>query len=131
MPNKMKVTLEWFEKGKHDIEGAKILFDHGHYTDTVALLIHQAIEKYFKGFLIFQGWKLKKIHDLVKLLNELVKYKPEFARFEEDCLRITEYYFESRYPGRELKEYPRDEIRDSLSNAEIIIKGICMLIDKT
>ncbi len=99
MPDRTKAACEWFEKGKHDLEGAQILFESGHYTDTTAILIQQAVEKYLKGFLIRYGWKLEKIHDLVRLLTEAAKYKPELAKFEEDCRRITEYYFESRYPG--------------------------------
>ena len=124
MPDRAKAAGEWFEKGSHDIEGARLLFDNEHYTDTIAMLIQQAVEKYLKGFLVLQGWKLEKIHDLVKLLAEAVKYKPEFIRFEDDCRRITEYYFESRYPGRMPIEYPRAEIGRSLGIAEDIIKEI-------
>ncbi len=128
MPDRTKVALEWFEKGKHDWEGAQLLFENGHYTDTIAMLIQQAVEKYLKGFLILHGWKLEKIHDLVKLLAEAAKYKPGLDRFEEDCRRITRYYSEGRYPGRMPVEYPRAEIREALCAAEEMIKEIGEII---
>ncbi len=43
---------EWFERGKRDIETARLLFEHKGYADVIAYHIHQAIEKYLKGFLV-------------------------------------------------------------------------------
>lgn len=48
MPDRQKLAREWFEKGRHDLEGAKILFAEKHSTDTIAILIQQAVEKYLK-----------------------------------------------------------------------------------
>lgn len=124
MPDRTKIAQEWFEKGRHDIEGAKLLFERNHFTDTIAMLIQQAIEKYLKGFLILHGWKLKKIHDLVTLLAEAAKHNPAFQKFEEDCRRISEYYFHARYPGRMPIDYPRKEIGKSLATADELIRKI-------
>jgi HEPN domain-containing protein len=124
MPGRSKVAKEWFEKGKHDIDGAKILFAEKHCTDTIAVLIQQAVEKYLKGFLLYYGWKLEKIHDLVRLLAEASRYRKDLLEFEEPCRRISEYYFESRYPGRMQEEYTVEEMEGSLEIAEQIIKRI-------
>ena len=35
-------------------------------------------EKYLKGFLVFSGWKLEKVHDLVRLVNECKKANSDF-----------------------------------------------------
>ena len=82
MRNRIEIAIEWFEKGKHDIEGARLLFNAGHHTDTIGILIQQATEKYLKGFLIYHGWKLEKIHDLVRLLAEAVKHRADLGEFE-------------------------------------------------
>ena len=50
-------------KGLHHIEVAQFLYDHGHYTDAIALHIHQALEKHLKGFLLKNGWILQNTHD--------------------------------------------------------------------
>jgi HEPN domain-containing protein len=61
---KDKIVKEWFERGKHDYETAKILFIKDVYYDVIMFLLEQAVEKYIKGYLIFNGWELKKIHDI-------------------------------------------------------------------
>ena len=43
---KEQVVKEWFERGKHDIEVAKILLAEEEYIDVVLFHIHQAVEKY-------------------------------------------------------------------------------------
>ena len=34
-----KQAAEWFERGRHDIEMAQLLYDEHGYTDTIAFLI--------------------------------------------------------------------------------------------
>ena len=67
---KEQVVKEWFERGKHDLEVANILLAEDEYSDVVLFHIHQAVEKYLKGFLIYKGWGLKKIHDIELLITE-------------------------------------------------------------
>jgi len=33
-----------------------------------------------------------------KLLDEAIQFDPGFKKFEDDCRRISEYYFAARYP---------------------------------
>jgi len=46
MPNKT-YALEWLEISKRHLETAILLFSHNHYTDVIAIEIHQALEKAF------------------------------------------------------------------------------------
>ncbi len=124
MSDRTKIVEEWFDKGKHDIEGAEILFESGHYTDTIAMLIQQAIEKYLKGFLLFNGWRLEKIHDLEKLVTEAVVFEPTFEVYLDFARKITTYYIEERYPPGPAVDYPREEIEESLAIANKIIEKI-------
>ena len=128
MPGKDGLAKEWFERGKHDIEGARLLFDSGHYTDTIAHLIQQGVEKYLKGFLIYHGWKLKKIHDLEELVTEAIEYNADFKEYLDFARKATAYYIDDRYsPGPPI-DYPREEIEKSLKLAEEIIEKIKQLI---
>jgi len=124
MLNKKKITEEWFERAKHDIEGAKLLFKEGHFTDTIAHLIQQAVEKYLKGFLIFYGWKLEKTHDIEKLITQATKYRPAFRKYLDFARRVTAYYIEDRYPPGPPIEYSKKEIKQSLEMAKKIIEEI-------
>lgn len=120
---RLTLAQEWFTKGSHDIEMAQLLYNQMGYTDTIALLIQQAVEKYLKGYLIYNGWRLRKIHDLEELLSEAIRVDKDFSKFLGSCQKITQYYVESRYPLESPIEYTREEIKQSLDEAyEIITK---------
>lgn len=124
MPDKSKMVKEWFDRGEHDINGAGILFESGHWTDTIALLIQQAVEKYLKGFLLFNGWRFKKIHDLEKLVTEAMTFDADFETYLDFARRTTAYYVEDRYPPGPTVDYPREEIKEALSTAKEMIERI-------
>jgi HEPN domain-containing protein len=121
--NSKESVQEWFTKGDHDIESAQSLLEKHGYTDIIAFLIQQAIEKYLKGYLIYNGWKLKKIHDLQELINEATKIDKAFGSFLDPCIKISKYYIDTRYPGFP-SEYSQEEIKKSLFVAQKIIKKI-------
>ena len=121
--NSKESVQEWFTKGDHDIESAQFLFESHKHTDIVGFLIQQAIEKYLKGYLIYHGWELKKIHDLQELVNEANKIDKSFQSFLDPCIKISKYYIDTRYPGFP-SEYSQEEIKKSLVVAQKIIKKI-------
>ena len=126
---KPALAKEWLEKGRHDFEMAQLLYREKGYTDTIAFLIQQAVEKYLKGFLIYHGWELKKIHDLEALLSEAIKFDRSFEGFLPACRKITEYYIESRYPLGFPVDYSREEVKESLNIAEEIIAKIKQAVE--
>lgn len=73
MQNRSKIAKEWFDRAEHDINGAEILFKSGHHTDTIAFLIHQAMEKYLKGFLLEIKEALSKAKEMIERIEETVK----------------------------------------------------------
>jgi len=50
-----KQAGEWFERGRHDIETAQLLYEERGHTDSIAYHIPQAREKYLKGYLVVHG----------------------------------------------------------------------------
>ena len=98
MSKKAEIHQHWIHKGIRDMEAAQFLFDNNHYTDIIALHIQQALEKHMKGFLLKQGWPLKKTHDLITLATEVGRYGLDLREYEDELDRINEYYIESRYP---------------------------------
>ena len=86
--------------------------------------IQQAIEKYLKGYLLSKGWKLRRIHNLETLLNDVIVYDSSFEEFRSGCLRITYYYIEDRYPLSVVSVFKEKEMRDSLQVAKDIIEKI-------
>lgn len=89
---------EWFEKAGRDFESAKLIIDNGGYPDIAAVLLQQAAEKYLKGYLISEGWKLIKTHDLKLLIDEAVKYDGGFKNFYDLADELTQLYISDKYP---------------------------------
>ena len=87
-------------------------------------MVHQAIEKYLKGYLIFHGWKLKKIHDIETLISESGKYNKSFLEFLDFDRKLTSFYYESRYPPGPPSEISKEEAKEILKEAEKIIELI-------
>lgn len=121
---KEKITREWLDKGQKDLEDAEFLLNNNRAVENISFHIHQAIEKYLKGFLIHNGWKLEKIHDLVKLLEEAIKIDKSFARFAVPLRKITNFYFESRYPVGYKIKYTKQELRKSIRQTKDLIASI-------
>ena len=121
---KDKIVQEWFERGGRDFETAKLISTQKGYYDEVVFLTHQAIEKYLKGYLIFHGWKLKKMHDIETLLVEATKYNESFMEFLDLGRKITAFYYENRYPPGPPSEVSEEEAEEIINSAERIINKI-------
>jgi len=113
-----KEEEEWLSKADKDLDEARFLFEKKRPLEDSAYFVHQAIEKYFKAFLISNGWELEKIHDLVKLVKEASKFDKSFEDFTPAMQQITDFYIESRYPIGYEVEYTKEEIENSLKTAE-------------
>lgn len=121
---KEEIVEEWLERGKHDLETARLLSDKKGHPDAVLFHIHQAVEKYLKGFLIRKGWKLKKIHDLETLLTYAIDFDKNFKRYLDLGRKLTAFYYESRYPPGPLTPYSVSKIKEILEEAEELMEKI-------
>ena len=61
------------------------------------------------------------MHDIEVLLNEAARIDASFGEFREHGRKMTQYYFEDRYPYIVASELNRDEIEASLAIAERIV----------
>ena len=119
-----KQAQEWFERGRHDIETAQLLYDEQGYMDSIAYHIQQAIEKYLKGYLILNGQKPPKIHELDTLLNHTLCFDDSFNSFLELCEKASRYYIEDRYPPGPIVQYEYNEIKADLDKAWELIRKV-------
>ncbi len=108
---------EWLSRADKDIKEAKFLFDNDRPLEHVALFLHQAVEKYLKGFLIHNGWNLEKTHDLVKLIQNAINFDQSLRIFIPLMQKMADYYIESRYPVGYLVKYTKNEIENSLKDS--------------
>ncbi len=67
-------------------------------TEIICYHCQQSAEKYLKGFLALNSEEIKRTHDLVILNKECCKYDEDFETIEEECLMLTDYGVNIRYP---------------------------------
>jgi HEPN domain-containing protein len=120
-----QLALEWLQRGDHDIETARLVFDqHGH-LDSAAVHIQQAIEKYLKGFLAFHVVKPPRIHDLDALLTRAAEIDPGlYTPFIDLCEKATRYYLDDRYPPGPPIVHDRNTIKADLETACLLVREI-------
>jgi len=124
MPDRGKLAQEWLARGSNDMQTARLAFQAGAPTDTIAVLLQQAAEKCLKGYLLSQGWHLKKTHDLRELVDKAREYDASFSDYLDMARRWTAYYVEDRYPPGPPADYPREEIADVMEQTEKLIAKI-------
>jgi HEPN domain-containing protein len=92
-----KEIKDWIDIADEDVQMAQTLLQEGTFTRGPSFYCQQAIEKYFKAYLLENGWALKKTHNLKELYDEIKKIKG--IELDEKILsEINETYFETRYP---------------------------------
>ena len=92
---------EWFEIADSDFDSAKILNEavRKHY-EIICYHCAQAVEKYLKGYLIFNDILPKKTHDLTSLNIDCREIDPDFQNIYDECGFLTTYATDIRYPNQ-------------------------------
>jgi len=94
-----KPVDEWIFFAESDLAAVEMLITHEHpLTNIIAFHCQQAIEKYFKAYLIGNGIPIIKTHDLIKL-NNMIKEVKDLYIDENKIVIVNEVYSETRYPG--------------------------------
>lgn len=125
MVNK-KYACEWMQKARHDLEGARLLYEADHYTDTIAYILHQSLEKILKAITAYQNEPIRKTHNLLELY-ELLTIEIDLDENEIFLLSIaTTYQTKQRYPVVHKKLPACEEIKIILDFTEKLFDDILM-----
>jgi HEPN domain-containing protein len=91
----------WIEKANNDIISAERLLDiEPVILDNACFHCQQAIEKYLKAYLIYNGVEIEKTHSITFLLSQCAKFDHIFSTI--DSLNINAYAVRGRYPDSAL-----------------------------
>jgi len=94
------VAGEWVEKAERDLASALRLLDGTPpYVDTAVYHCQQAGKKALKAFLTARGQPIRRVHDLVLLVDTCVGLDVSFSQLEEAAEILTPYGTAFRYPG--------------------------------
>lgn len=95
-----KLIKDWVAFAKENLLAAKALIGEDFSPfHTVCFMCHGSAEKYLKAYLLWQGWPLRKTHDLSELLKLCTNYDKSFVHLASECQLLNEYTIEGRYPG--------------------------------
>jgi HEPN domain-containing protein len=93
---------EWIKRAKGSLKIPKafinITADNEFYYEDLCYQAQQAVEKAFKGFLIYFGVEPEFTHNIEALLEELEKFTEIPAHIRE-AIDLTKFAVLTRYPG--------------------------------
>ena len=91
---------EWLTRAERDLHVALTLLND---LETPASCFHsqQAAEKAFKGFLIFQGLPLERVHSVNDLAAACAREDEEFLTCADAAQALNSLYIDTRYPDPE------------------------------
>lgn len=99
---------DWFSLAQERLESADALFAARGACYSAVELLQEAVERYLKGYLIFKGWKLERVHDLNRLLDVAARYDQRFQPFAPLAQSLTEQFWAQHYPGEDLSDVGSD-----------------------
>lgn len=87
----------WLEFAREDFVLAETALEKEIYNQ-VCFHAQQGVEKALKGFLRSRQRSIPRTHALSELLALCRDLDASFAKLEEACLRLDQYYIPTRYP---------------------------------
>ena len=120
-------AIEWLKKAYHDLKSAQILYDANHYTDSIGVDLHYAIEKSLKSFLAYNNAKIPKTHNLPELYEMVISY---IQTDNDDILyKANKYHVDALYPQYDRNLPSREEIKEVLDFSEKLFGDILERLD--
>jgi HEPN domain-containing protein len=99
---------DWYTLAHDRLSAADAVYAHTGTTFAGVDLLHEAVERYLKGYLVSKGWTLRRTHDLSELLAEATGYDIGFARFRPLTDNLTDQFWAQHYPGGDLTDVGSD-----------------------
>ena len=90
---------DWFYSAADRLKIADLAWKNEGLTQSGIELLQESVERYLKGYLVAQGWSLKRTHDLDVLLIEAIRYDKSFDQFRNLADELTRDFFAQHYPG--------------------------------
>jgi HEPN domain-containing protein len=118
MKDKIPLIEAWIEKAEHDLDSAKLIFNHlPAYYDMICFHCQQAAEKYLKAYLIFLDIEFQKKHNLDYLLNLISQSEDIDEEIYKDAVKLDAFAVNIRYPDIIIMP-SKEEIEEAIAIAE-------------
>ena len=100
-----KIVKEWIKKAEQDRVSAKALLSRRKLSvnDVICFHCQQSVEKYLKAFLTSVTTEFSKTHDLLDLLDIVLKKDSSFELIRDLIKPLNKFAVRFRYPGEEAR----------------------------
>ena len=114
---------DWLRIAEKDLKRVERLLDEDD-PELAGFCLQQAIEKFFKAFLLSRGWQLRRIHSLDALLDDAITYDASLENFRSMCQKITIFYSVERYPFVVETGITEEDVSTSLEQVKELIEKL-------
>jgi HEPN domain-containing protein len=112
----------WLDRAKSSLAISKNKYDENIFYEDLCFQAQQAVEKAFKGLLVFFNIEPKITHNLVLLIKELSKYITIPEEINEAAI-LNDYAVQTRYPGN-YTPIEEEEYKNAIKIAENCVNWI-------
>jgi len=125
----MEWLRRWHERARNDLLVAQRLFNDfsPKQLEICCYQCQQSVEKVLKAYLVFKDYDFPFVHDLRSLCLLCADFDKQFNDYLEDCVRLTPYATQARYPDND--EIEENEAESALRRAERIFAFVEFLIN--
>jgi len=93
---------DWYHLAEDRLRAADASRSAAGVTFAGVELLHEAVERYLKGYLVSSGWVLRRTHDLGELLAVAIGYNQQLTAFQSLADNLTDQFWAQHYPGGDL-----------------------------
>ena len=119
---------QWLQKAERDLASAlRLLAGEPPFLDTAVYHCQQAAEKALKAFLASRDRPLRRVHDLVLLVDECTRLDETLAALAEAAEVLTPYGTAFRYPN-DVSEPQLSDALEAVDCARRILDGVAFAL---
>lgn len=116
----VKIIQEWLHKADDDFDFAGSIIGDSTFYSQICFHFQQAAEKYLKAVIVADDLEFQKIHDLLILLKNCIKSRPELSSLMSNCKVLNRYYIDTIYPVHWPTNYSKKTAFEAMAAAEAI-----------
>ncbi len=119
------IVIEWLSKADEDFSFAEANLHEGNsFYAQICFHFQQAAEKYLKAYILAKELPFERVHDLMHLLRTCVTHSSSLTMLREDCILLSSYYIETRYPVHWPTNYSREVAEQARMAANNIAQAV-------
>ena len=130
LPKKVNYYMEryesWLDRAESSYKLSKLPFFRNIYFEDLCYQAQQAVEKAFKGLLIYYGVEPEYTHNIGILINSLEKFT-EIDDSIRESIKLTNFAVQTRYPGN-YNDITKEEYKESLKIAKYCLDWVKKVI---